>query len=301
MDLFSPLVPESEWHPNFKVLMTPGFGDAERATVLGWANNFRDRDGKFVKEFQTTFNSSFWELYLNATFQMLGYSIDYSVNRPDFVLSHPTQELTAEAVIASNSEGHRPEWDRPFEIIENHDRTEVIDLATIRIANSIWSKYQKFKSGYESLSHVSGKPFVICVAPFEQPLFFVQNDHALRRVLYGYDQPLWITGPDGSKIIVGEARLDNAIKDNGAVIPLGFFSSANRRGHTQSWLIRRRESSDVAAKCAIIRNGRKSDHSCTSPTSSPRPASSNRARMHSTAAFVIRRSTPNSRAIDVAV
>lgn len=27
---------------------------------------FEDRDGKFVKEFQTTFNSSFWELYLFA-------------------------------------------------------------------------------------------------------------------------------------------------------------------------------------------------------------------------------------------
>jgi hypothetical protein len=34
--------------------------------LTDWARGFIDRDGKFVKEFQTTFNSCFWELYVYA-------------------------------------------------------------------------------------------------------------------------------------------------------------------------------------------------------------------------------------------
>lgn len=48
----------------------------EREVLSGWASGFRDRDGKFVKEFQTTYNSSFWELYLFAAFKDLGCTAD---------------------------------------------------------------------------------------------------------------------------------------------------------------------------------------------------------------------------------
>src|SRR5437870_2107314 len=144
MDLFSPLVPEADWHPNFRALMIPEFGDAERETIVEWTSDFSDRDGKFVKEFQTTFNSSFWELYLNAAFRDVGYRADFSFSRPDFVIRYGSgQALTAEAVIASHADGYRPEWDRPFELLNNIDRQQILDYATIRIANAIWSKYQK--------------------------------------------------------------------------------------------------------------------------------------------------------------
>ncbi len=226
MDLFSPLVPEADWHPNFRALMVPQFGDAERRTITEWARDFIDRDGKFVKEFQTTFNSSFWELYLHAAFREVGYRVDFSFSRPDFVITDSSGKgLTAEAVIASNADGYRPEWDRTLETYANMDRQQVLNYATIRIGNAIWSKYQKFKAEYANLAHVAGKAFVICLAPFEQPMFFVQNDHALRRVLYGFDEYLWLEGDDGSRIIVGEILLDKIVKDNGAVIPLGFFLS----------------------------------------------------------------------------
>ena len=41
---------------------------------------------KFIKEFQISFNSSLWELYLNKAFLDLGFKIDYSKESPDFNL-----------------------------------------------------------------------------------------------------------------------------------------------------------------------------------------------------------------------
>jgi hypothetical protein len=63
MNLFQPVVEESRQHQNFRNLLAIGNGFI--LDVLNdWARGFEDRDGKFVQEFQTTFNSSFWELYL---------------------------------------------------------------------------------------------------------------------------------------------------------------------------------------------------------------------------------------------
>src|SRR5205814_9575323 len=55
MDLFTPVVPEGELHPNFRALIG-NFSPGDRAVLAEWADGFVDRDGKFVTEFQTTFN-----------------------------------------------------------------------------------------------------------------------------------------------------------------------------------------------------------------------------------------------------
>lgn len=43
----------------------------ELNVLPGWPTDFEDRDGKFVTEFRTTFNSSFWEFYLHAQGSLL--------------------------------------------------------------------------------------------------------------------------------------------------------------------------------------------------------------------------------------
>lgn len=63
IDLFTLQVSEDKLHYNFKEILNepqPYVGEL----LQSWTNGFFDRDNKFVKEFQTTFNSSFWELYL---------------------------------------------------------------------------------------------------------------------------------------------------------------------------------------------------------------------------------------------
>src|SRR5690349_12411621 len=88
MDLFTPVVPEERWHPNFAAEMRRP-NQWNRAVLDGWATGFVDRDRKFVREFQTTFNSCFWELYLNAVLRNRGCAIDAAVASPDFVISEP--------------------------------------------------------------------------------------------------------------------------------------------------------------------------------------------------------------------
>ncbi|MDD1466565.1 hypothetical protein MEO43_14965, partial [Dolichospermum sp. ST_sed5] len=64
MNIFTPVVPDAEQHQHFRLIAQSGLYEPEIEVLKNWADRFVDRDGKFIKEFQTTFNSSFWELYL---------------------------------------------------------------------------------------------------------------------------------------------------------------------------------------------------------------------------------------------
>lgn len=219
MDLFTPVVDESRWHKHFRSIVDPSCAHVRKA-LERWAEGLVDRDGKLVIEFQTTFNSSFWEIYLHAAFRELGFTADYSFSSPDFVLSGPTN-LVAEAVIANAPEGFRPESEWNAQPPEDMD--EFLRLATVRLANAVSSKHKKYQTSYAGLPQAKDKPFVICVAPFEQPGFFFQNSQAIRRVLYGFDEVLTIEH-EGDVTVVGEARMMRAIKDSGVDVPIAYFT-----------------------------------------------------------------------------
>lgn len=62
VNLFEDLVPDNEQHPNYKNTKNDQYLIYE---LNKWADKlFVERDGKkkFIKEFQTEFNSCFWEL-----------------------------------------------------------------------------------------------------------------------------------------------------------------------------------------------------------------------------------------------
>jgi hypothetical protein len=99
MDLFTPVVPQERLHSNFLEITQPERFEFTREVLNNWANGFKDRDNKFVQEFQKTFNSSFWELYLFACFKELGCSSNLSYSSPDFVLTSLYGEFIAEATI----------------------------------------------------------------------------------------------------------------------------------------------------------------------------------------------------------
>jgi hypothetical protein len=227
MDLFTPVVPPERQHPNFRFLTSIELSGPERAVLQDWATGFQDRDGKFVKEFQTTYNSSFWELYLFAAFKELGCSVDFRYSSPDFVVDSPVGEFVAEATIASHPDGYTPEWERHIDInaVFDVNREELLTVATIRLANAITSKHRKYTNSYAKLPHVQGKPFVICLVPFEQPFFFLQNDLAIRRVLYAFDRHLYQDDrATGTRIVFGATTTESVGKDNGASVPMGLFT-----------------------------------------------------------------------------
>lgn len=228
LDLFTPLVPVADFHPAFSKLIEHGlpFG---REVLNQWAEKFEDRDGKFVKEFQTTFDSSFWELYLFAAFKELGMKCDLTKSRPDFCILSP-DAFSVEAVVSLNAEGAPgvPEAN-PFKFPT--DLNEFNRQAMIRLLNSLNSKYRKHTESYSKLEHVKGKPFVIAVAPFDQPKFHLQGHRAIEAVLYRYyvDEEAFLKVADGNAHPSAQ-DMECVIKDSGAKLPLGLFCDARMSG-----------------------------------------------------------------------
>lgn len=200
-------------HPHFKTLMSEEYEEV-RQIISRWASGFEDRDNKLDKEFQTTFNSSFWEIYLFQCFKDLDMEVDFSKPAPDFSVKTKTgQVLNIEAVTANHANDSPPEW-APQKIKSD---TDFLNFACVRILNAIDGKHKKFTSSYSKLNHVEGAPFIVAVAPFEQPMSSTQNNEAIIRVLYG-------KGIDKSNTWE-EIDIPTVIKKENVSLQLGIFTS----------------------------------------------------------------------------
>ena len=230
MDLFTPVVEKHLQHKNFSSVLIP-HSKAERDLLEEWADGFVDRDGKLVKEFQTTFNSSFWEIYLFSVFKHYGFSVDWSLPTPDFSVSNGRSDIIIEAVTANSAQGKPNEWDKTFSVeeIEGLRRFKKLNTeAIIRLSNSIFSKVQLYNEKYRKLDHVKGKPFVLAVAPFEQPYFNHQYDRPIKALLYDYyvDEDAYLDNPDKFPHGPPKVNLGFVEKDNGTEIQVGLFNDS---------------------------------------------------------------------------
>ncbi|MGR3511763.1 MAG: hypothetical protein ACU0GG_03295 [Paracoccaceae bacterium] len=200
MDLFTPKVPEHRLHPNFlKTLADDSSG--VRKVLTEWAEGFSDRDGKFVKEFQTTYNSSFWELYLHAVFKEMGIGLDFAFSSPDFLL--PELPLVVEATTANNSIDDAPEWEKTFDSTIDPEIFLSYATTAIRNSNSIQSKSAKYIKSYASLDHVKERPFAIAVASFATHDHFLTGDVPMQWLLYDPLKLGHLTKSNGSKVKLG--------------------------------------------------------------------------------------------------
>lgn len=226
MDLFTPVVEEVRLHPNFQKILSPNCA-TERAELERWADGFPDRDGKFVHEFQTTFNSCFWEIYLFAVIKDYGYSLDWSSASPDFCVNTAGLQFTIEAVTANSAIGKPAEWERTSEMMASKiDLSELNREAIIRLSNAFMGKVQRYSKHYAKLSHVARHPFVLAIAPFEQPLFNHQYNRPITALLYDYyvDEEEFLKSPKDYPAGPPGRNLGFIEKDNGAEIQLGFFN-----------------------------------------------------------------------------
>lgn len=214
LNLFDVVVnDENLLHPNFKHLLESE-NESVRDVISRWASGFEDRDNKFNYEFQTTFNSSFWEVYLYQCFKEFKYSVDFSKASPDFTVQATNNEIiNIEAVTANHAQDSAPEWEN--EKLKEND--EFLNFSSIRILNAINSKHKKYFSTYSKFEHVKGNPFVVAVAPFEQNMFFIQNNEAINRVLYGQ-------GIDKDNGFI-EVEIPFALKNEKIPLDLGIFTN----------------------------------------------------------------------------
>jgi hypothetical protein len=219
MDLFTPIVSEAQQHPNFRGIFKRA-NQFDFDVVNDWASGFHDRDGKFVKEFQTTFDSSFWELYLFVVLKHFALKVDFSVPSPDFFVTSG-DGVNIEAVVALHAQGAPPEYaERKVEDIPK-DLNELNRQTMLRIRNSIDTKHKKYSNLYASLDHVKNRPFVLAITAFDSPYARLACQRAIEAVLYGYyvDEERFLR--EGGSL-QGQ-HLASVQKDNRSEVPLAVF------------------------------------------------------------------------------
>ncbi|MDQ2092847.1 hypothetical protein NOI20_01845 [Rhodobacteraceae bacterium 10Alg 79] len=202
LHLFNDLVPRDSLHPNYMAFKAPDREEFQNV-ILDWAEGFIDRDGndKFCREFQTTFNSSFWELYLFAVIKSLGWEVDFSKAAPDFRI--PSKNLNIEAVVSNAAANDIQEWNKTFEGVTNADFLASQAATIERLSNSISSKLKKYNESYQNYKEVKDSAFIIAVGSYGTQDFFHLGDVAAQRLIYDDAREGKITKRNGSELTLG--------------------------------------------------------------------------------------------------
>lgn len=222
--LFEELNIKNDLHPKFLMLKENDDFLCHRIILNDWFKEFEDRDGKIVKEFQTTFHSSLWEIFLFKVFKDLKYSIDFSKNRPDFILKNKDDKiLYVESTTSNIKIDGRKEDDRGFNDILgmmtaptlNKNFESEVDESIIRYSNSINSKLKKYREDYLSLEWIKkDNPYIIALASYAQVNYGREYIHGILALLYG----LYYSTEDKKFIKKEYVKKNDKIK-----IPLNIF------------------------------------------------------------------------------
>ena len=202
IDLFSITTKKEKLHPKYETIKNHLFLTGEYDILKDWIDGFEDRDNKIVYEFQTTFHSSFWEFYLFAVFKEAGFEIDFTKNRPDFIINKP-QKFYVEAVVANiKKDGLKEEQRTLSDIISmlepvhmQQNFNENLKESIVRYSNAILSKSEKYigyskkgkyHKGYsEDDDYDITAPYLIALSGYEQINYGNNFYYAMFALLYG--------------------------------------------------------------------------------------------------------------------
>lgn len=239
LDIFKEQIKESELHPKYKIIRDCLKYTGEQEVLKDWINGFIDRDNKIVKQFQEDFHSAFWEFYLFAVFKEAGFEIDFTKNRPDFIVTKP-QKIYIEAVVSNIKQNGIKEEERTLEDILSmlkpvhlhKNFNDNLNESITRYSNSIESKYKKYngytdsknkyKKGYiEDKDFDKSAPYIIALGGYEQINYGNNFYYAMLSLLYGlhYDN---LNDKYSRKEFILKPNTDSKIK-------LGLFLNDERK------------------------------------------------------------------------
>lgn len=226
---------DEKLHPKVRLLKNELQLHKERDILIDWTEGLVDKDHKFIREFQETFHSTFWEIYLYKLFTDAGFVLDQSHQMPDYIIKSP-EEIYIEAVVANIRENGVSENQRTIEdqlsmIVPpklQSDFYQVLDEAIVRTSNAIVFKHQKYTQSYIRYDWIKeDAPYVIAVASFDQVNYGREYIYPILALLYGlyydvddgvYNQKSEILKPQSlSKIPIG-IFLDKSYEEVSAII-----------------------------------------------------------------------------------
>lgn len=195
LDLFQNIkgVDENRQHDKFKFLKNSVQAFAMRNILNSWTEDFVDKDRKFVREFQETFHSSFWEIFLYRLFVEAGFELDQTHQMPDFIIKSP-QGVYVEAVVANIKENGREEYARTlydqYSMIKppylQQDFDAFLNEAITRASNAFHSKHNKFKNEYRKYEWVdTNHPYIIAIGSYDQVNYGIEYIYSMAALLYG--------------------------------------------------------------------------------------------------------------------
>ncbi|MDS7598418.1 hypothetical protein [Agrobacterium tumefaciens] len=224
MDLFDPRFRSERLHAHFRAISADAGYMKVQPVIQAWATGLLNRKGesdKFINEFQTTFNSAMWELYLNRALIDLGCSVDFSKSAPDFFVRGPgNYEFNIEAVISDMPATAPAPSVKPFNEQDFKTRGALKLAGKIRDKLDLYRGSEEKQHPYSSMSHVRGRPFVIAIAPFDSELSLFQNNELINMVLFGLAPPI-LEGPDLGK----QSKISALLKPSGAPVEMGIFTN----------------------------------------------------------------------------
>ncbi|MFK9118340.1 hypothetical protein ABEI56_05030 [Peribacillus castrilensis] len=178
-------------HPKYKILRDLPL---HKKVLEMWFRGFKDRDNKIIKEFQTTFHSSFWEIYLFAVLKELKYKFDMSNPRPDFILEFNYEKVLIEATTANIKKRGIPEESRDMSNFLNmftppyqqKNFEYEVNESIVRYSNAINSKLKLYQTNYKKCDWISDKdPYVIALSSYSQVDYGREYIYGIIALLFG--------------------------------------------------------------------------------------------------------------------
>lgn len=219
LPLFDNVADAEQQHPIYRMIRDGDY-EAERSVLLAWSDGFKDRDGKFCHEFQVSFESCLWELYLHAYLKEIGATVDFTYPSPDFVVNG-AEQFCIEATIAAPAEGQPSPHGHSIDDMPD-DLNRFNSEATVRICNSFTSKVRRLRDRYAKLPQCQNKPFVLAIASFDRPFSHLAAMRPVISALYGLYHDEEKTMALGAQKMVSY-NVDGVVKNENTNIDLGYF------------------------------------------------------------------------------
>lgn len=221
LELFTPLKPSAELHPQFVTLKDSFAYGPARAQIHELLMDFTDPDGNFVEQFQTTgFDSRTFELFLFAMFKEQGFTIQRDFERPDFILERDGKRVCVEAMTATSGGGGVPKPYNPFPTSRDFSEAEhyLFNEVAIRFGSPLFSKLKK---KYWDLPQCAGTPLVFAIETFHGEGALGISASPLSRYLFGVHTN-WFHDDKGKLVIKPESIAEHSLGLK--KIPSGFFN-----------------------------------------------------------------------------